>query len=123
MSLMLREVGTPIITKDGKFKYLTGFDGFKQRIWNLFNTQYGSNAIFLDYGFDTLNLKTVNPNDIKRALYSFTLSALNPEHVEGLNRIVSLNVEYKDQVGKIEVVLMSEYGLYNNQFEVNINEL
>ena len=123
MSLMLTEVGTPIITKDGLFVYLTDFDAFRQRIWNVFNTQYGTNSMFVDYGFDSLGMKDVNPNDVRRALYSYTLDALNPKHIEGLNEIIQLEVNYEDSTGTISVKLQSEYGLYENQFEVNTNEL
>lgn len=124
MSLLLREIGTPIISRRGKFTYLTDFDVFKQRIWNLFNTQLGSVTMFPNYGFDSLGIKNMNPNDIERGLYSFTLNALNPDYVEGLAEILSIVVKYEDQKGYIDIILLSDYGQrYQSRFEVNVNEL
>lgn len=123
MSIMLREVGTPIITRDGKLIKLTELNAFKQRIWNLFNTQLGTITMFPQYGFDALGIKDMNSNDIERGLYSFALDALNPENVEGLNKIISLEVNYADQVGQINITLLSDYGQLQTNYEVNVDEL
>jgi len=119
MSIMVTDVGTPIISRYGKFTLLEDFKLFKQRIWNIFNTQLGSVDLFMKYGFDMLNLVTINPADIERALYSYTLAALNPENVEGLVEVVDLTVSYSKGKGYIYMVLLTIYGqTYQNKIEV-----
>ena len=119
MSIMVNDVGTPIISKYGKFNLIEEYESFKQRLWNLFNTQLGSVDLFPNYGFDVLSLVTVNPADIERALYSNTVNALNPENVEGLYEVNDITVSYSNGKGYISMELLTIYGsIYKSRIEV-----
>jgi len=123
MSIMITEQGTPIISRDGNFYNLDEREAFRQRIWNLFNTQVGSSLLFPDYGFDSLSIIRANPADRERALYSYVIDALNPDNVEGLEEVLSLNIKYENNVGYLNMVILSIYGeRIETAFEVDTNE-
>ena len=110
MSIMISDVGTPIITVKGDLVKLVDFEAFKQRLLNLFNTQVGSHLMFPLYGFNALTLKNVEQSEIERTMYALVINALNPENVEGLDRVLYVDVTYANQVCYVEISVMSKYG-------------
>lgn len=123
MSLQLNEVGAPVITRKGELVIIDEFDSFKQRIWNLFNTQVGTHFSNPNFGFNAIAMKTTDIVDVERALYSYSLETLTPENVMGMDSLKYLDVIYTDGTGFIDIVVMSEYGQrYKNTLEVNTSE-
>jgi len=121
MSLLLDSTGSPIISRKGNLTLITEFDAFKQRIWNLFNTQLGTHIFFTNYGFDAITVRQITGQDPIVVLNSYALEALNPDNVKGLVGVSNISVDYEDQTGKINMELMTEYSqYYKNYIEVNI---
>ena len=121
MSLLLDSTGSPIINTKGNLTLLDEFESFRQRIWNLFNTQLGSHVFFTSYGFDGITVRQMNGQDPIVVLHSYAIEALNPEQVKGLVSITSMDIEFEGQTGKIDMELLTEYSeYYKTYIEVNI---
>jgi len=118
-SIFVDKLGIPIIDGQGNILFLTDQLEFKQRIFNIFSTQRGSEPFYPDYGFDIHSATILPPNARDQLLKMLATEALNVNAVQdllaikkidayivsGTTGIISLDImdikgnEYKDTLG------------------------
>ena len=109
--------GTPMVDKDGNILFFTDREEFKYRVYNVFNTQTGSEPFAPNYGFDQMAMKKATPRVRPLLLRSLATEALNPLYLEGL---ISLNSIAGTFTGSTGIVSFNATDSFNNNYNQNM---
>jgi hypothetical protein len=115
-TFFVEQTGTPIIDPHGCLMPITGVTELKQRINNVFNTQRGSESLFVDYGFDLISFisssQYLNPI---QALRIAAIDALTPSKIFDMESLDKLECYITGTTGFIDIsCTFSEIGKFNN---------
>jgi hypothetical protein len=110
VSIMCEPNGTPIINANGNLTFLAGKKEFRQRIFNLFNTQVGSEEFYPEYGFDLISAESLPPTNRDQLLQILVVNALNVDQIQDLYGIRSVESTFTGTTGVINIELTDVNG-------------
>jgi hypothetical protein len=111
--------GSPIIDQKGNM-FMVGYPTeMKQRIVNVFNTQYGTETFIPNYGFDMMAVPYIPSSEKERLFKILVYDAMNVELISNLYGIRSLEVSFTGAKAEVNMVLEDIEGrVYGEQIGI-----
>jgi len=110
VSILCEPNGSPILDANGNLTFLAGTKEFRQRIFNLFNTQLGSEEFYPEYGFDLFTAENLPPTNRDQLLQILVIDALNVYQIQDLYGIKSVETAFTGSTGVVNIVLTDVNG-------------
>jgi len=122
-SFLIDPSGSPVFDSQGVYTTVDGATEFKQRMYNIFNTIYGTEPFYPNYGFDIISVIQVPPAGREMALQMAVVKALNVYNVQDLYGINTINTSITGATGIIGFTVTDTSGrTYGENLSVQTGE-
>jgi hypothetical protein len=102
---LLMPNGSPIIDRKGNMVMVGYPTEMKQRIVNVFNTQYGTESFIPNYGFDMMAVPYIPSLEKERLFKILVYDAMNVELISNMYGIRSLEVSFSGARADVNMVI------------------